>query len=294
MPTSAEHLARGLRLEKSGALERALDAYTEALDATDDPHVLAEGWRRRSSVLRSRCEWDAAIDAARRSAAAAARAGLTALVGEAMNAEAAVYESRGEHERAAAMFEEIPRVTDDERVCGIALQNLGAIAAHAGDLALAERRFEASHDCFRRAAYAWGEAFALNNRGRVALERGDFERADALLASAIGAAQEVEDLDLKALAMLNRAEALARRGDFAGSEELMSGALGFFTFAGNEWRRIECFRLLGDICAWQGSSESAVRCWRQGLAVAATIGASREHAELARRIAAAEAPPPAP
>lgn len=284
MPDFADQLTRGFRFEKSGVLDRALRAYDAVLESSDDPTLVAEAWRRRSSVLRMRCEWEQAIAAARRSAEEASGASLWPLVGEALNAEAAVHESRGDFARAIELLERVPSITDDERVRGIALHNLGGIAAQRGDLALAEARFAESHERFRRAGYGWGEAFALNNLGRVALDRGDLTRAEELLVHAIVAAQAAEDLDLKALATLNRAEALGRLGDVAQAEELASGALGFFTFAGNDWRRIECLRLLGDVCVWRGNRASAERCWEQALAMARAIGAEHERELLEERM----------
>lgn len=284
MPNFVDQLTRGLRFEKSGVLDRALRDYDEVLESSDDPKLVAEAWRRRSSVLRMRCEWELAIEAARQSAAVASSASLWPLVGEALNAEAAVYESRGDFSSAIDLLERVPEVTDDERVRGIALHNLGGIAAQSGDLSAAEARFSESHEWFRRAGYAWGEAFALNNLGRVALDRSDLERAEELLVRAIAAAQGAEDLDLKALATLNRAEALAGLGDYERAEELASGALGFFTFAGNDWRRIECLRLLGDICLWRENRAAAERCWAQALDIARTIGAEREREVLEARV----------
>ncbi|HEX6534114.1 MAG TPA: tetratricopeptide repeat protein [Gemmatimonadaceae bacterium] len=285
MPDSVDQLSRGIRFEKSGVLDRALGEYDAVLASSDDPRLVAEAWRRRSSVLRTRCEWEGALEAARRSAEVATGAALWSLVGEALNAEAAVHESRGDFDRAVELLERVATITDDERVVGIALHNLGGIAAQSGDLEVAEARFTESHARFRRAGYAWGEAFALNNLGRTALDRGEVARAESLLVRAIAAAQSAEDLDLKALATLNRAEALARMGRLTEAEDHASGALGFFTFAGNDWRRIECLRLLGDLCSQQGNGDAAMRCFTQALDLARAIGAERERELLERKVA---------
>jgi tetratricopeptide (TPR) repeat protein len=256
-----------------------------------EPAVVSEAFRRLSSVYRTRCDWDDALTAARRSAAIARQAGLDELFAEALNAEAAVHQSRGDFTRAVPLLEQILTLTQDERVRGIALQNLGAIAAELGNLERAEERFLASYDAFQKAGYALGEAYALNNSGRAALDHGNVARADSLLQDALRAAMAVGDLDLLALARLNLAEARIRQREFAQADELASAALGYFVSVGNRWRQTECLRLLGDISDRQGQVDIATRCYQQGLKLAREIGAHREAAELTRRLATSSPEP---
>jgi tetratricopeptide (TPR) repeat protein len=285
-----EHLAEGVRSERSGALERAVEHYTTAA-GSPAPAVVSEALRRLSSVHRTRCDWDDALSAARRSAQVARQAGLNELFAEALNAEAAVHQSRGDFARAAPLLEQILTLTEDERVRGIALQNLGTIAAETGDLEGAEEHFLASYEAFRNAQYTLGEAFALNNSGRAALARGHVARADSLLRDALRAAKELGDMDLLALARLNLAEALISQGELAQADELASAALGYFVSVGNRWRQTECLRLLGDINDRQGHAETATRCYELGLKLAREIGAQREATELTRRLATSSPEP---
>ena len=56
VPPSRALLDDGLTCAKAGMLDRALDYYTAALAAAEDPALVAESYRRRSHVHRMRCE----------------------------------------------------------------------------------------------------------------------------------------------------------------------------------------------------------------------------------------------
>jgi tetratricopeptide (TPR) repeat protein len=287
MDDAADHLAEAREYEKNGALDRALERYRMVASAAD-PALVSQGLCGEASVHRTRCEWDHAIAAARRAADAARGAGLSSLEAEALNAESAVHQSRGDFASAVPLLERILTVTDDPRLRGIALQNLGGIAGQRGDLETAERRFLESYRCFRAAGYAWGEAFAMNNYGAVALDRGSFELAQPVLEQAVEAAKELGDLELLAIALKNLAEALAGQGRLDAAEDRASAALGYFQATNNTWRQVECFQLLGDITMRQGHCEAAVGCWRHGLRLAHAIGANGDAQRLEERIAECE------
>lgn len=283
MPEPLGDIEEGLRLEKFGMLDRAL-AHYEAAAHGDDPLTVATALRRRASVLRTRCDWEGALAAARESAAVAVRHGLADAHAEALNAEAAVFQSQGDFAAARPLLERILDMTADPRIRGVALQNLGAIAAEGGDLGTAEHRFLESYRCFQAADYAWGQAFALNNYGRAAMDRENFEIAERVLARAVALAREIEDLDLAALATMNLAETMLCAGDLERADETASTALGYFDMAGNRWRRVECLRLLGDINRRDGQLEIARRCYTQGLELARELGVHLEITRLEDRL----------
>jgi tetratricopeptide (TPR) repeat protein len=288
MPDPIELLHDGIRRELGGALGAARTAYEavaegRAGDAT--PALRAEALRRLSDVHRTQCRWDDALLAARESARVAEEAALDACLAEALNAEAGVHLSLGDFSAAVPLLDRMLVLADDDRLRGIALQNLGAVAAQTGDLELAGRRFAESQEAFARAGYRRGEALALNNRGRAALDAGDVAEAARLLPQAVELARRVEDVDLVALATLNHAETLAVLDEVERAEELISSALGFFSSTGNTWRRIECFRLLGDVRRQRGDTSTAVACWKQGLDLARTIHALPDERALEQRLA---------
>lgn len=285
MPDPLGDIEEGLRLEKFGMLDRAL-AHYEAAATGDDPLTVATAWRRRASVLRTRCDWEGALAAARESAAVAVRHALPDAHAEALNAEAAVFQSTGDFAAARPLLERILDMTTDARIRGVALQNLGSIAAEGGDFETAEHRFLESYRCFQAAEYRWGQAFALNNYGRAAMDRENFEIAERVLTRAVDMAREIEDLDLAALATMNLAETMLCADDLERADEAASTALGYFDMAGNRWRRVECLRLLGDINRRDDQPEIARRCYTQGLELARELGVHLEIARLEDRLKA--------
>ena len=286
MLDARQQLDDGIRRERAGLLDAALEKYRRAASETNDPAVAARALRHEADTLRQRCEWDGALAAARRSADLAAEAGLVELLAEALNAEAAVHRSRGDFALAIPLLEQILTTTSNERIRGIALQNLGGIAAESRDLMTAEVHFLESHLCFQRAGYLPGEAYALHNYGRVLFDRGNAEDAGPVMQRAMDVAKKVGDLDLLALATLTYAELLAHQQQITKAEELVSSAHGYFTITGNTYRRVECLRFLGDMSLQQQNTATAARCFREGLRLAQEIGAKVEVSQLSDRLAA--------
>ena len=286
MPDPLEMLADGQRYQRAGLLDRALDCFRCAAESAD-PLLAIEAARRESSVHRARCEWDEAFAAVGRSADLARQLGRDDLYAEALNAEANIHQSRGDFGRATALLERALTLKPGDRVEGMALQNLGTIAARGGDLETAERRFREAYQCYHRAGYLQGEATALVNFGAAVNDRGDHELAESILKRAITAASDLEDGDLVAIATKNYAEALAGQEKLAEAMYYASSALGFFATARQHWRQVECFVLLGDISARLGETAAARSCWTQGLALAREIAAGPEIAALEQRLARA-------
>jgi tetratricopeptide (TPR) repeat protein len=270
-----DSLDDGVRAEMHGDLDRAVALFAAAARSSD-ASTAAEALTRLADVRRSRGEWDAALDAARRGKAIARDAALETLVLHAIIAEANVLLCRGDFFEARGLFEQVLGLTADARMRGLALQNLGSIMAQQGELGAAERFFAESYGQFQHAGYRRGEATALINYGRVTLDRGDLKLAEDLLCQAINAAREVEHAELMALATLNLAETRCRLGDTLQAEDLASEALGVFSGCGNRWRQIECLRLIGTIHEQRGDPENATRCFERGLSIAHEMGATVE------------------
>lgn len=279
-------LAEGIRAEKLGLHDRALSAYEAAAAESPDVEVVAEALRRQADVLRIRCEWEQALVVARRAQQVAREAALPRFYAEALNSEASVFLSRGDHDGALPLLEEIVRVSDNPRLRGIGLQNLGSIHAQRRDLDAAERAFAESYACFQACGYERGQAIALNNQGRAALDFADLERAKRLLGQAVDAAREVQDEELIALTLTNLGEAMLAASDFDRANDLVCTALGHFRVSENRWREVECLRLLGAINERRGHLKEALRCFERGLGLAREIDARMEiaiiEAELAR------------
>ena len=285
MPTPRELIEQGLRYETGGVLDRALESYREAAAAAvDEPRVRVEALRREADVLRTQCQWDEAIGRARESAGQARTQGFDTLLAEALNAEAAVYQSQSDLARARALYEEMLTITDDLRIRGIALQNLGSVAAISGDFHRAEDHFVESFQCFQAGGYMRGVVFALNNYGRAALDRRADAVAHPVLDRAEALARELMDLDLLAIVRINLAESYLRKGDIERAQDLASAALGYFGNTSNHWRRLECLRLMGDIAVVQQRADSARNFFEAALRLAADVGAPLEADTLRLRL----------
>ena len=277
-------LSEGIRAEKLGVLDRALSAYEEAAATATHPDVVAEALTRQADVLRVQCDWGRALEIARRAQEVAREAGLPGRQAQALNAEASVHLARGDHDGAVPLLEQMVRVSDDVRLRGIGLQNLGSVYAQRGDLDAAERMFAESFACFRDCGYERGQAIALNNQGRVALDRGDAVHAKAVLETALTAARHVEDEELIALATTNLSEATLATGDYPRAHDLLCSALGHFRESGNRWREVECLRLLGTINARRGYRDEARRSFERGMQLALEIDARLEVAAIGREL----------
>ena len=300
-PDAIDHLQSGIKSQRLGLLDRALVELVRAVAVADDPDVRATAMTWQSNVLRAQCQWDSALTVARQAREIARQAGLTTRAAEAWIAEANVHLARGQFEAALPVFHALLQSTEDPRVRGVALQNIGNIRAQCGLFLQAEAAFGESFHWFGRAGYLLGQAIARNNQGRARLDRGDAAGAVPVLENAVALAVESEDAELVASARINLAEALLE-SDAERSEDLACMALGHFRSSGTQLSHIECLRLLGDINARRGHGEQAIALYERGLKIARELGAKVEVTTLERRVrevsgqddAAAEPSPNAP
>jgi tetratricopeptide (TPR) repeat protein len=271
--------------ERQGEIDDALVHLRAAeSQASADAWLLSDVLRRQAYLHHARSEWDTSLDLAQRAATAAASAGLGDQHAEALIAMAWVHVARGSFEAAVPELERVATLTEDHRITGLALHNLGAIAAERGDWELARQQFMESVRRFQSAGYERGVAFAHNNFGRAALDHGNFVLAADLLQQAASSAKKAADPDLLALATMNSAEALAGTGEAARAEALANEALTHFTATGNGWRRVECERLLGDLAMQNDRADAARSWWSSALVTAQNIGAQLEVSKLQERL----------
>jgi tetratricopeptide (TPR) repeat protein len=271
--------------ERQGEIDDALVHLRAAeSQAGADAWLLSEVLRRQAYLHHARSEWDTSLDLAQRAATAAASAGLGDQHAEALIAMAWVHVARGSFDAAVPELERVATLTEDHRITGLALHNLGAIAAERGDWELARQQFMESVRRFQSAGYERGVAFAHNNFGRVALDHGNFVLAADLLQQAASSAKKAADPDLLALATMNSAEALAGTGEAARAEALANEAHTHFTATGNGWRRVECERLLGDLAMQNDRADAARSWWSSALVTAQNIGAQLEVSKLQERL----------
>jgi len=269
-------LEEGLRYQKLGMLDQALEQYRVAIDSATDPEVISEAFCRESLVYRAWCRWDDAIGSARRSATIALSARLDDQYAQALNAEAIVHQERGAFDAAMTLYEIIVRMKVSDRLQGITYQNIGSIAAQQADFEKARTCFRESQRHFARAGYAWGEAFALNNQAAAAHDAGHMKEAEIIAGQAIVAAKKVGDLELLGIAMLNSAQALTPQQRLVPAEQLAVDALRYFEIEENDLRRAQCYRVLGDIKLLQGAPKEAHEMYAHALGLAQSVGSERE------------------
>lgn len=288
MPDLEDLLEAGIALERGGSLEAALEKLQLAA-ADPDPATSAVALTHVADVQRCRTQWQPALESARRAQQLARQCGRADILLDATIAEGNVLMCRGDFDDAIPIFVNVLRYTHDQRVRGIALQNLGSIAAQRGQLDEAMRAFGDSSECFAACGYQRGEAIALNNQGRAALDAGRVEGAEPLLTRAHALAQSVGDSELMALAQLNRAEALIALGDLVNADALACAAFGYFVASGNRWREVECLRLMGTLHERRGDGASARRCYKRGLGLAEEVQTPLEWERLRKCLARLEA-----
>lgn len=274
------HLAEGLRFQKLGMLEQALEHYDVAAKSSTDPAQVSEALRREALVYRAWCKWDKAVEAARQSATIAHTAKLDELYAEALNAEAIVHQERGEFDEAIALLRKSLASAATHRLRGITYQNMGSIAAQRADLAAAADCYRKSYRFFRRAKYQWGEAFALNNYAAVALDLGNLKLAEVVAGQAMAAARRVGDLELLGIAAMNSAEALAAQGRLDEAERLAVAALDYFVVEENNLRRAQCLRVIGDLKILRGERTAARPAYLQALQLAESVGSELESSRI--------------
>ena len=167
---------------------------------------------------------------------------------------------------------------------GLAIDNLGAIAAERGDW---ESRAGISWNrcgAFSRPATSTALRLRKTTSGAPALDHGNFVLAADLLQEAVSSARQSADPDLLAMATMNVAEALGGIGELARAEAMARVALAHFTSTGNGWRRVECERLLGDLEKKADHDAVAREWWSSALATARAIGAQLEVRKLEKRL----------
>lgn len=283
----AERIADGMARLRAGDGDGALAAFAAAAriaTETDDAAGLSAALRHQSIVRRQRSEWDEAVALAHRAAETARAAGLRDALAEAYNAEAVVHQSRGAFGEAETLLAEAYVTTDDRRLIGAVLANLGSIAAQRGDHASARVHLLGSAKEFRACGYFLGEASVLNNVGRLGLDQGNARVALWMLKDALGAARRAGDAELVAIVQRNLAEAVGLVGDRDEAEAIAVTALETFTASGNAARRAECLRILGELDEARGNRTGAIARWHAALAIA--DAPPLEHERIAARLAA--------
>ncbi len=286
---SRAHLDRGYRFEQGGTLDRALEAYRDALAAGASPDEVIEAHIRIARVHRTLAQFDEALAEAREAVRLADESGADDLAAEAMNVEIGALQMCGSFDEAEALGLVALARARSARVRGITLQNLGRGAAERGDFATADGYFGDSIIAFREAGYDIGLAVSLVNAARSALDRGDAERSLEIGHEAIALARRINALDVLLTTAQNQAAAYVALGNFDSAESLLTEALGHFTSARNPQRQAECLELMGQMSERRPDPEVAARCYLRALDLATAANDKPMIERLTERLGAVKA-----
>jgi tetratricopeptide (TPR) repeat protein len=282
------HLDRGFRFEQAGTLERALEAYGNAINAMPDATELAEARLRIARVYRTMAMWERSRAESREAVRIAESTGCMDLAAEAMNIEIGALQMQGFFDEADRLAQEALIRATSPRVRGITLQNLGRSAAERREFEKSDRYFDASIEAFRMASYEVGVAVALANAARAALDRGDTARSLEIGLEAIGIARRLNALDVLLTTVQNQAAAHVATGDLDSAEALLTEALGHFTTARNPVRQAECLEIMGQISETRGDYGTAARCYGRARDLATSANDLPLMQRLMRKVATAE------
>ncbi|HXT18944.1 MAG TPA: hypothetical protein VN706_25180 [Gemmatimonadaceae bacterium] len=282
------HLERGFRFEQAGTLERALEAYRDALAARPTEPEEAEARLRVARVYRSMARWAEARVESREAVRIARAIGTNDLAAEALNIEVGALQLQGFFDDADVIALEALALAQSHRVRGITLQNLGRSAAERREFEKSDEYFDASISAFRSANYEVGLAIALANAAKAALDRGDAERSIEIGMESVGIARRLNALDVLLTAVQNQAAAHVAIGDLEAAESLLTEALGHFTTARNPVRQAECLEIMGRISEVREDFATAARCYARARDLATAANDLPLVERLARKAAAAD------
>jgi tetratricopeptide (TPR) repeat protein len=292
VPTSqpilpAHHMAvppleEGLWLERQGALAQALRRYQDAAQSRD-PREQAEALRRQADVHRMLGEWDLAVQCVKESQRIAID--HPHLRAQALNAEGVIRSLREELDEAEACWEEALALSEQPKLSGLCLQNLGAQTARRNNLAAAVEFFERSYRMFEQAGFAKGKALVLNNLGCVRMDQGAPEIAEGIFTHAESAAKEAGEQNLRALTVMNRGESRLRLGRMGESLKDLGEARIQFHLSKDRYHLMVVNGLLGDWFVGQ-EQDKANQYYGNAAALAGKLGLQDRCQEYTARITA--------
>lgn len=191
----------------------------------------------------------------------------------ALSALAAVEIRRGCATRAEALLAEaLVCARDAESAVDVALVllELGIAVTARGALDEARDRYAECRVVARSAGALGLAAVAESNLGSIACARGDYERAEGLYLATLPWFREAGDRVNTALSLANIAATHSARSDFETAERLLAEALAISDEADDACVRAELFRRKGEMCLYQGQTDSA----REHFATSAHVATS--------------------
>jgi tetratricopeptide (TPR) repeat protein len=281
--------------ERSGAPERALEAYDDALAAlsgdSTDP-LLVDVLRWKGTVHRERGETTQALALYQRSVELAERSGHTVARAHGLNCLAIVAQRRGDVAPAEHLYAQAAlhaAAARDHRLLGMIEQNQGVLASTRGDLEGALLRYRMSLKAFEHAGDDEPASWVLNNLGMLHTDLEQFDEAETAYQRGLELARRRGDVMMEGHIELNRAEGFVAQGRLDEASSCCERALQIAVQRKDHLRRAQALkcravieRRRGDLAVALGTLQQA-----QGLAKVAEdalLGAEilRELGEVCR------------
>jgi non-specific serine/threonine protein kinase len=182
----------------------------------------------------------------------------------------ALSEGRAWFGRALAQTDEAERTWPR----AIALNGIGRMAVHQGDLPTARMRLEAGSTILRELNEPHDLAMALLVLSVVAVNQGDDQAALASLQESNELFRAVGDQDMYALTLMHMGDVALRRGEGAAARAFYEQALTIQRQLGSRWGIAQLLNNLGEVARCEGDYPRAARLYEESLGLFNALGSS--------------------
>lgn len=172
------------------------------------------------------------------------------IAGRALNGLGVLAQHRGDMAGAEHLYRranELGRAAADQVVVGETEQNLGVLANIRGDIDEAQVRYETALVYLERAGSVRGRITSLNNLGLLHLSRRELDQSEEYLAAALRLCKEVGDVVREGAVHINHAELFLARGELDRAREACDEGFEIFSRLNDEQRQSEALKFYGVI-----------------------------------------------
>lgn len=283
-------LERARAEERSGAPDRALEAYDEVLAAlggqTSEP-LVADVLRWKGTVHRERGETTQALALYQRSVELCERLGHALGRAHGLNCLAIIAQRRGDVAQAEHLYAQAAlhaAAARDHRLLGMIEQNQGVLASTRGDLEGALLRYRMSLKAFEHVGDDEPASWVLNNLGMLHAELEQFDEAELAYQQGLTLARRRGDVMMEGHIELNRAEAFVAQARFDDGLTCCQLALDIATQRKDHLRRAQALKCRAVIERRRGDLSCALMTLQQAQKLAKTAEDALLGAEILREL----------
>jgi putative nucleotidyltransferase with HDIG domain len=172
------------------------------------------------------------------------------IAGRALNGLGGLAMHRGDMRAAERLYShanQLGRQAGHPELIGETEQNLGVVANIRGDLAEAQARYETALEYLDPVESVRGRITSLNNLALLHMGNGELREADDYLVSALQLCRKVGDVVREGVIHINRAEVYLVRGEMERAREACDEGFEIFSRLNDEQRQAEALRFYGVI-----------------------------------------------